>query len=304
MQIKQSRVDLIFDIINNFLMLIILFIMLYPLYFTIVASISEPSFVALGQVTILPQGFTWDAYKNVFQNPKIWGGYRVSLINTLIGVILNLILTIPTSYVLSKKRLHGRTFFSWYFLFTMYFGGGLIPSYLLIRSLNLVNKPYTLILLGGLSIYNMVVSRIFFQTSIPEELYEAARVDGGSNYIQFFSIALPLSKPIIAVMILFYAVDRWNDYFTALIYVTDSTLFPLQVVLRNILISNQALLGQVNSGSLVMDEDQLAIIIRNAYLAESMKYSLIFIASAPMLIAYPFVQKHFIKGVMIGSLKG
>ena len=298
---KDSRIDRLFNIDNNLLLFLLLLLFLYPLYFTVIASFSEPFDVAMGNVIFWPKGFTLDAYRNSFMEGSIWLGYATTIFNTVSGTLLNLFLTLPTAYVLSKKTLKGRSLLSVYFLFTMYFSGGLIPTYLLVNQLNLLNKPYTLILLGGLSVYNMVVARIYYQTSIPEEIYAAARVDGCSNFGQFFLIALPLSAPIIAVMTLFYAVGRWNDFFNALIYISDSRLYPLQLVLRNILIQSQMALAGLTPGA--TDEEVLAL-TRRAYLAEAMKYALIFISSAPLLAAYPFVQKHFVKGMMIGSLKG
>jgi len=298
---RDSRIDRIFNLINNLVLFVLLLLFLYPLYFTIAASISEPFEVAMGNVLFLPRGFTLDAYRNSFLESSIWQGYATTIFNTIFGTLLNLVLTLPTAYVLSKKFLKGRSLLSIYFLFTMYFSGGLIPTYLLVNQLNLLNKPYTLILLGGISVYNMVVTRIYYQISIPEEIYAAARVDGCSNFGQFFRIALPLSAPIIAVMTLFYSVNRWNDFFNALIYISTARLYPLQLVLRNILIQSQLVLARLDPSA--TDEEVLAL-TRRAYLAEAMKYALIFISSAPMLVAYPFVQKHFVKGVMIGSLKG
>ena len=301
---KKTRSDRIFDAINNVFMVVMLVIMLYPLYYTVIASISEPAAVARGQVMFWPVGFTLESYKNVFENASIWIGYRNSLIYTALGTGFSLILTLTSAYALSKKYLPMRNFFSWYYLFTMYFSGGLVPTYLLVKQLGLVNKPYTLIILGGLSIYNMIVSRTYFQTSIPEELYEAASIDGASEFRRFFSVALPLAKPIIAVIGLYYAVGRWNEYYNSLIYLSDSDLMPLQMKLREILIQNQSLIMQVQQGSVTIDDEALAEITRRAYVAQTMKYALIFIASAPLLCLYPFVQKYFVKGIMIGSLKG
>ena len=299
---RKTRSDRVFDICNSVLMLLIMFFMLYPLYFTVIASFSDPYEVSQGSITFLIKGFTTDAYKNVFKNSTIWTGYRNTLLYTLFGTLFNLFLTIPTAYVLSKKNLPGRNFFSWFFLFTMYFSGGMIPTYLTVRDLGLLNKPVTLVILGGMSIFNMIVSRVYFETSIPETIYEAARIDGCSEMRMFFRIALPLSAPIIAVMALFYGVAHWNDYFTALLYITKTDLYPLQIVLRNILIMNQNALSAIDIGSAT--DDAVAAAIKLANMAEAMKYALIFIASAPLLIAYPFVQKYFVKGIMIGSLKG
>lgn len=299
---KKTRFDKAFDTVNIIIMACLLFIMVYPLYFTIIASISEPSEVALGNIVLLPKGFTLEAYKNVFVNSQIWDGYRNSIIYTALGTLFNLLLTIPAAYVLSKKDLPGNKAFSWVFLITMYFGGGLIPSYLLVKSIGLWNKPYTLIILGGISVFNVVVSRVFYETSISPSIYEAAHIDGSSEINTFVSISLPLSAPIIAVMALYYAVGHWNDYFTALVYTSSREYQPLQLVLRQILILNQQLISKID---FTTDDGSAAeTAMRMAYMAQSMKYSVIIIASLPMLVVYPFVQKYFVKGVMIGSLKG
>ena len=195
----------------------------------------------------------------------------------------------------------GRSALAVFLLIPMYFGGGLMPTYLQIKSLGLINKPYTLIILGGISIYNTILTRVYFQNSIPESLYESATIDGASEWINFWRIALPLAKPIIAVIALYYAVSRWNEYYNALIYVSKADYFPLQMQLRNILLLNQSM-AEISVDS--MDAAEFAEFERRQYMAMSMKYSLIFIASAPLLITYPFVQKFFVKGVMIGSLKG
>ena len=297
---RKSRSDKIFDVFNVVFMALIIFIMLYPIYFTVIASFSDPYEVAKGNITFLPKKITFDAYINVFRNSDIWIGYRNTTIYTILGTCLNLFLTIPAAYGLSKKKLPGKTFISWYFLFTMYFSGGLIPTYLLVRNLGLYNQPFTLIVLQGLNVFNLIVTRIFFATTIPEPLYEAARIDGSSELRSFFTIALPLAAPIIAVMALFYGVTRWNDYMTALIYLSDKEFFPLQLILRGILIQNQNALATIDQ----MDASTVKAAVNIAYMAEAMKYSLIFIASAPLLAVYPFVQKYFVKGVMIGSLKG
>ena len=304
-KIRQSKVDVVFDVFNTIIMILLMFVILYPLYFTVIASFSDPYAVVNGKVVLWPVNPTLEPYQNVFKENRIWIGYRNNMINVPLGTLWNLILTLPTAYVLSKKKLHGRAFFATYFLIPMYFGGGLIPTYMQIKNMHLINTPYTLILLGGLSIYNMIVCRVYFQTSIPEDIYESATIDGASDFRQFFQMALPLAKPIIAVMALFYAVGRWNDYFTALIYISDNNLQPLQIILRGILLLNQTALANLNTQNLGQDDiEYMLTLARQVYMAEGMKYSLIFISSAPLLIAYPFVQKYFVKGIMIGSLKG
>lgn len=291
-----------FDIINGMILLMLALIILYPMYFTVIASFSEPYDVVSGNVKFWFKGFTMDSYIQVFNNKKIWIGYRNSIVNTALGTMLNLILTIPAAYALSKNSLWNRGLLNTYFVIIMFFSGGLLPTYLVVRDMGLLNKPYTLILLGGFSAYNMIVARTYFQTSIPESLYEAAEIDGCSQFRQFFSIAIPLAKPIIAVITLYYAVGRWNSFFDSLVYISNSDFYPLQMVLRNILLEGQNALTSLDPST--MDAEQVAYLTRRAYMAEAMKYAIIFIASLPMLIAYPFVQKYFVKGVMIGSVKG
>ena len=302
---KGSQSDKVFGIVNGAFLTACLLVTMYPLYFVLIASFSDPTAVGAGILRFLPRGFTFDGYVNVFRNADIWLGYRNSIYYTFCGTLFSMALTVPAAYGLSKGKLPGRSGINIYFLFTMFFGGGLIPYFLLVRDLHLLNKPYTIIVLGGVSVFNVVVTRTFYQTSIPEELYDAAFIDGASEFRVFFMIALPLSAPIIAVMTLYYAVGYWNDFFTAMIFTNSKNYFPLQLVLRTILIENKtAASGISQSGTSVMSQEEIMDRARRAYMAETMKYSLIYIASAPMLILYPFVQKHFVKGVLIGSLKG
>ena len=300
--IKVTRTDRVFNFINILLMLLVAAAAAYPIYFTILASLSDPYAVVSGRVTFWPIKPTLEAYTNAFKEGRIWQGYKNTMIYTGLGTALSLLLTIPAGYVLSKKELPGHGFITFYFLLTMYFSGGLIPSYLNIKWLGLINNAATLIILGGMSVYNVVVTRAFFASSVPNELYESAYIDGASEARSFFSIALPLAKAIIAVMALFYAVSRWNDYYTAMIYVSRSDLQPLQAVLRGILLMNQSALSEIDVTT--MEESMVMELTRKSYMAEAMKYAMIFIASAPLLIAYPFVQKYFVKGVLIGSVKG
>lgn len=300
--IRKTRADRIFDGCNMAAMLLLLALMTYPLYFVIIVSVSDPYAVVRGSVHLWPEGLTLEAYRNVFRENRIWTGYRNTVFYTVLGTLFSLFLIIPCAYGLAKKRLPGRGLLGIYFLIPMYFSGGLIPTYLQVKGLGLINQPYSLIVLAAMSVYNMIVTRVYFQTSIPEELYESARIDGSSEFGTFFRIALPLAKPILAVMALFFAVSRWNDYFTALIYVSKNNYLPLQIVLRSILLESQTALQNVDTSS--MDADAIKNAARLSYMAEAMKYALIFVASAPLLAAYPFVQKHFVKGMMIGSVKG
>ena len=298
---RRSKADVVFDVINTVILCALAFIWLYPLYFTVIASISEPYDVVSGRVVLLPVRPTLEAYRNVFKNAQIWVGYRNTVFYTVFGTAFSLALTLPAAYALSKKYFPFRTFVTWIYLFTMFFGGGLIPYYLLVNGMGLIDKPWSLIVLGGVGVYNIIITRTFFTSTIPFELYESGKIDGAGEIYMFFRIALPLSAPIIAVMALYYGVGHWNSYFSALVFIRSKNLEPLQLVLRRILILNETALAGASSDA---DSEMIAEMARRQYMAEGMKYSLVFIASAPLLCAYPFVQKYFVKGVMIGSLKG
>ena len=220
--IRRTRADQAFDTVNVILMAIILILTLYPLYFVLIASVSDAYEVAKGHVFLWPKGFTMESYLNVFREKRVWLGYRNTIFYTVFGTLLSLILTIPSAYALSKRTLPGRRMFNVFFLIPMYFNGGLIPTYLVMKKIGMVNTWYSLIFIAASSVYNMIVTRTYFQSNVPEELYESARIDGANELQAFFKIALPLVKPILAVMTLFFAVARWNDYFNALIYTTKN----------------------------------------------------------------------------------
>ena len=296
---KQSKGDIAFDVVVIILLTLILLVMIYPMYFILIASISDPGLVVSGKVFLYPRKVTMESYQMVFETKSIWTGYLNTVVYTVLGTMYNLCTLIPAAYVMSKKNLPGRGFFSMFFFITMYFGGGMIPTYLLMKNLGLLDTRWVLIL-GSVSCYNLIVARQYYQNSIPESLYEAARIDGASEFKCFFRIALPLSSSIIAVMTLFHAVGHWNSYYNALLYVHKADYYPLQLILREILLLNQNVL----EGAILDDPDAATWAIRRMWIAESMKYSIIFISCAPLLVAYPFVQKYFVKGVMIGSVKG
>lgn len=298
---KKNRMG-IFDFFVIAVLVLLTFAIAYPIYYTIIASFSDHQAVATGQVNLVPVGFQLTAYQAVFENDQIWQGYLNTIIYTVGGTVFNLFLTIPAAYAMSKKQMLGHGALTWYFLITMYFSGGMIPTYLLYKDLNLINNPLIMIISGGLSIYNMIVTRTYYQNSIPDSLYEAGRIDGSSEIGIFFKIALPLSMPIIAVMCLYYAVGHWNGYFTALMYLTKTKYQPLALVLRRILIMNETALDEAVGAAL--DPNLIANAAARANLVVTMKYALVIIASLPMLILYPFIQKYFVKGVMIGSVKG
>ena len=293
------RIEL-FDLVNYIILSTIFLVVIFPLLFTIAASFSDPVAVASGQIWFWPKGFTVEAYRNVFSNRVIWTGYANSIVYMVSGTALNLAVTITCAFALSRSKLRGRNLIMGLFVFTMFFSGGMIPSYILMVRLDLIDTRWAMILPGAMSVWNMIITRTYYQASIPEELYEAAKIDGCSDLGIFARIALPLSTPIIAVIGLFYGVSHWNSFFNALIYLRSEALYPLQLVLRNILLLNQQLLMDLES----IPAEQFEWYARQAMMAEVIKYALIFVASAPVLIAYPFVQRHFVKGVMIGAIKG
>lgn len=290
----------LFDIINNLLVILITFVVLYPLYFCVIASFSAPVEVSSGNTLLWVKDFSLEAYKLILEETQLWTGYRNTIIYTVLGTLYNLLLTIPTAYVLSKNYLPFRGTLSWYYFITMYIGGGMIPTYLLMKSLNLINNPLALIIGAGVSCYNMIITRQYFSTSIHPDIYEASYIDGASEWRCFCKIAMPLAKPIIAVMTLYYGVGHWNSYYNALLYIYKKEHYPLQMVLRNILISNQ--LSMANLENLAGDE--LEYMVYRAQMAQGMKYSIVIVSSLPLILIYPFIQKYFAKGVMIGSVKG
>jgi len=301
MKKKKSfgKPELGFRVTNTLILSLVSLLSLYPLYFCLIASVSDPVALAGGKVIFLPVGFRLNAYLYVFENPLIWTGYKNSIIYMVLGTALSLLLTLPTAYALSKKELPMKTFFTWVFLFTMYFGGGMVPTYLVIKTLGLINNPLVIIILGAVATGNIIITRTYFQTSVPPELFEAAYVDGASEIRSFVQIALPLSLPIIAVIALYCAVGRWNGFMDALLYLNDKDYYPLQLILRNILLQNETMA----MGDYFDDDALLAAIVRQRT-AEAMRYALIFIASAPMIVFYMFTQKYFIHGLTAGAVKG
>jgi len=295
---KRSKDDIIFETINTILVTIFFIIVLYPLLFVVSASISDPTLVSQGKVVLLPKGINFDGYRRVLEYPDIWLGYRNTIFYTIIGTILSLVLTLTAAFPLSRKDFIGKNIFVIFFTITMFFSGGLIPTYMVIKGLGMRNTVWAQIIPGAVSFMNIVVVRTFYQTSIPDSLQEAASIDGCSIFRLFMTIILPLSKPIIAVMGLFYGVAQWNSYFKALIYISDRKLFPLQLILREILIVNQI------DMNMLMTEGELEAIHKRVELATLLKYGVIVVSTLPVIAAYPFLQKYFVKGVMVGAIKG
>ena len=293
--VKEPKQDKAFNVVNYFVLSIFLLVVLYPLVFIISASISSPIAVSSGEVWLWPVDITWNGYQAVFEYRTIVSGFLNSLFYAGVGTLVNVSMTLLAAYPLARRNLYGRNVLMFFFAFTLLFGGGLIPTYLVVKDLGLLDTRWALILPTAMGVWNMIITRTFYQVTIPDELHEAARIDGCDDFNFFWRVVVPLSKPIIAVNALLYAVAHWNQFFNALIYLTDQALFPLQLVLREIVIQNR-----IDPGAMV-DASELA---RRQELRDLLKYCLIVIALIPPLIAYPFVQKHFVKGIMIGSLKG
>lgn len=292
----SSHSDKRFDAVNLIVMLVLLVIFIWPLWFVVIASLSDPSAVWNGKVVLFPVRFNIKAYIEILKYDSIWIGYRNTIFYTVLGTLINLSLTICAAYPLSRKNFVPRNFFMFMFMVTMYFSGGLIPSYLVVNKLNLTDTVWAMMIPGAVSIYNVIITRTYFINSIPESLQEAAELDGANSLQFLLKIVLPLSKPIIAVIALYYGVGHWNDFFSALIYLNDKQLFPLQTFLRDILVSNNMNLNM--SGLDPIQAEQ------KMQLAQTIKYGVIVVSSVPILCIYPFVQKHFVKGIMIGSIKG
>ncbi|WP_029192438.1 carbohydrate ABC transporter permease [Paenibacillus harenae] len=292
---RKTKGDVVFDIINYTLLTIGMLLILYPLYFVLIASFSDPNLIYSGDIWLLPKGLTLDGYARIFADATIWTGYGNSLIYAIVGTAISVTITLMAAYPLARRDFIGRGAIMWFFVFTMFFGGGLIPTYLLIKDLNMINTIWALVVPGAAGVFNIIIVRTFFQSTIPDEMREAASIDGCSNTRFFLGMVLPLSKPIIAVMVLYHVVGFWNGFFDAMIYLNEESKYPLQLVLRNILVQNQ-----VNS-SMMIDVESYAAKLR---VTELIKYGVIIIASLPLLILYPFLQRYFVKGVMIGSIKG
>lgn len=290
---KIGNTDKVFDMINAVFIAFLVLIIVYPLLFVISASVSDPIEVIAGRMWLIPRGFNLEAYRRIIDNRDLWNGYMNTITYTVLGTAFGVTLTMLGAYPLSRKKFYGRNILMAYFTFTMFFSGGLIPTYLLVTGLGLYNNLWVMIIPGTVSVFNMIIARTFLQSTIHEELYEAAYMDGASDFNILFSVVLPLSAPILSVLVLIYAVGHWNSFFHALIYLRDRSLFPLQIILREILI-----MGQVET------TDMLEMDINRFLVTESIKYAVIVVSTLPILLVYPFLQRFFIKGIMIGAIKG
>lgn len=291
-KIKMSSEEILFEGIIGVILTLVSIIVLYPIIMIVSSSFSDPSAVMANRVKLWPINPTLMVYKMVFKHPEIWGSYLNTIIYTVVGTAVNIFLTTLGAYPLSRKDLYGRNIFTGIFVFTMFFGGGMIPSFLLIKSLHLYNTIWAIVLPGAISTWNLMIMRTFFQNTIPLELQESAFIDGANDITVFTKVVLPLSAPIIAVMVLFYGVGHWNSWLSALLYLSNRSRYPLQIVLREILIQSST---QEMSGGSISDQEMIG---------EGIKYATMVVATLPILCLYPFLQRYFVKGVMVGAIKG
>lgn len=290
-KIHQSTGERIYTLVVYTLLVVFCLLIIIPLLHIISGSFSDPMSLLQGKVGLLPKGFTLDMYKKVFQDSEIWTGYRNTIVYTVVGTLISVVLTACGAYPLSRKDFFGRNVFMMLFAFTMFFSGGMIPTYLLVKSLGMLNSMWALVLPSAVSTYNLIIMRTFFQSSIPTELVESASLDGCNDLGVFFRIVIPLSSSIFAVMVLFYGVAQWNSWFPALLYISDRDLYPLQMILREVLI-------QGDIGNMAGSTGDVEII------GDGLKYATMVVATLPIMCLYPFLQKYFVKGVMIGAVKG
>jgi len=283
-----------FDAVVVGILLIAAFISLYPLWFVVIASFSAPRQVNAGNVILIPREITFDGYSEVFSYGPLWRGYLNTILYAVVGTAINVAVTLTAGYALSRPETPARGFFTFAFVFTMIFNSGLIPRYLLVRNLGLLNTMWAMVLPNALNVYYLIMSRTYFQSTIPGEVVDASKIDGCSTFRFYFSIVMPLSQALVAIMVLYYGVFHWNSFFDAFLFLSDKEKQPIQVVLRNLIIQNE---------SASVDMDPMAADARQQ-LADLIKYGAILFTSAPILMLYPFLQKYFVKGVMIGAVKG
>lgn len=289
---KEHMGDRLFNVFSILFLGIVALLVIYPLYFIIIASISDPDAVLSGRVVLYPVDITFSGFEKILERTDVWKGYLNTIIYTVITVVLSLVVTIPAGWALSRKNLPGKKFLMVYFIIPMFFGGGLIPFYNIMSSLNLVNSIWAVILPAVLSVWNLFMTKTFFESSIPGGLIEAATIDGANHFQIFGVVVLPLAKAVIAVMALYYAVGQWNSYFNAMVFLQNEELYPLQLVLKEILIASESTVG--GSGETILEQYRLA---------NQLKYVSVIVSSIPVLMLFPFVQKYFEQGIMIGSLK-
>ncbi len=297
-KIKDTTPDRIFYAVNMLIWILVLIIVIYPLWVIIISSVSDPYAVMEGKVLWLPVDFSWVGYQAILKYGALWRSYLNSIVYTVGGTLLSVMVTLTMAYCLSSKFV-GKGLINFLVVFTMFFSGGLIPTFLWMRDLGLYNNPMIMIVMGMVSVWNLMVARPYIQTSIPNELYEAAAIDGASHFQYFFKVVLPLSATIVAVLSVYYGVGKWNDYYTGLVYMKDKSILPLQTVLRQILATLN-----YNASDFAEMFDDMAKQQEAVRIANVVKYCAIIVSTVPAVILYLFMQKYFVKGVMIGSIKG
>ncbi len=291
---RQGRGDKVFNVVAIIVISLIVIIVLVPLLNVVAASFSSSKAVNAGQVLLWPVDFTLENYRTVLKYDSVWLGYRNTIFYTVAGTVISVMLSLCCAYPLAQRRFSGRKFLNRLLMFTMIFNGGMIPTYMVVRDLNILDTVWAVLLPVAVSFYNVIIIRNFIETTIPVELEESTRVDGCTPFRYFVNFILPLSKPIIAVIAMYYAVAQWNNYFNAFLYLTEKNLYPLQLFLREILVSSKFSAADL--------DPETAAAIQG--LADTLKYVIIVVSTLPLMCIYPFVQKHFVKGVMIGSVKG
>lgn len=297
----MSMSNRVFYLFNTVFWIVVMFIILYPLFLVCIASVSDPDAIVRGEVIWHPVDFSLIGYQVVLKYAELWSSYANSILYTGVGICISIVVTLAAAYTLSRRNFPGKAVLSLYFVVTMFFSGGLIPTFLVMRDLHLYNTRWIMILMGCVSVWNLMVARTYIQNSIPEELYEAAMLDGATHFQYFGKVVLPLSKTIIAVLAVYYGVAKWNDYFTGLVYLRDRILLPLQTVLREILATLQV---DMTGDYMMTMADNAASMQEAVRIANVSKYCIIIVATGPVVILYAVMQKYFEKGVMIGSLKG
>ncbi len=300
-KIQRTRGDRIFDRVNLAFWVVFLFIILYPLYLILIASVSDPDAVNMGKVLFWPKDFSLMGYEAVFQHKELWNSYLNAIFYTVAGSSLSVVVTLMAAYALSRKFI-GKGLINFVIVFTMFFSGGLIPTFLMMRNLGLYNTRTIMIIINCVSVWNLMVARTYISSTVPNELYEAAVMDGANHFIYFVRVVLPLSGTIIAVLSVYYGVARWNDYFTALVYIRDRAKLPLQTILREVLATLTSSTSSDAFFSAYADDVKgMTDALRKAEVA---KYCCIVVSTGPAVLLYVFMQKYFVKGVMIGSIKG
>lgn len=292
--VKQAWGDRVFDWVNAAVMTVVCVAIAYPLYYVLVASFTDPTVVNSGKILLYPEKPFLGGYQKIFEYRPIWTGYANTVLYTLGGTLAALVATIPCAFALSRRELLGKRLWNFLFTFTMFFSGGIIPLYLIINAVGIYDTVWAMILPSAVSVYNLIVCRSFFESNIPDELYDASKIDGSDDFDFFFRIVLPLSSTIMAVMVLFYATSIWNSFMNALMFMGTQDKMPLQVILRNLVLSNQT--SALTSGG--------TEVAQRMKMAEQLKYAIIVVSALPLLAVYPFVQKYFAKGVLMGAVKG